>query len=118
MKQLNAFDGQSYKALKMTDIIAGMEGIALIPLHCRAGIIRYIEEHIPPGSFLTAVLSNDLIRAVRAADAANYAALRDYVRFLTFHAPGDCWGSPEKFKAWVALRGRDRIGRFSGGRAL
>ena len=39
---------------------------ALIPQHMRGGIERYVMNGVPPGSFLTAVLSNDLKEAFAA----------------------------------------------------
>lgn len=36
-----------------------------VPAHTRGGIVRYIDEGIPPGSFLTAIICNDLVACRR-----------------------------------------------------
>lgn len=73
----------------------------LIPEHCRAGLRRYIEEHQPVGGFLTAVLENDLKRAVRNADGVNRARIADYIVFLYTYAPVGCYGSKEIVSEWL-----------------
>ena len=64
----------------------------------------YILKGFPPGSFLTAVLCNDLREAFACADDENAAAMRDWVRFFYNCAPAGCWGSPDRFQAWMAAR--------------
>jgi hypothetical protein len=63
-------------------------------------IVRWIEDAIPPGNFLTAVLSNDLCEACGRADDTNQTLLFAYISWLYSQAPGGCWGSPERFQAW------------------
>lgn len=72
-----------------------------IPDHCRPGLAAYITKRRPVGSFLTAVLSNDLAHAVGTADDMNIKALTAYVRFLRNVAPADCHGSPEIVAKWL-----------------
>jgi hypothetical protein len=62
---------------------------------------RYIELRIPTGSFLRAVLENDLKEACGRADIYNQRILFEIVYWLYNEAPPDCWGSPEKVKAWL-----------------
>lgn len=81
------------------------DGYELLPEHMRAAMRRYIEHGIPPGSFLAAVLSNDLLGALRKADETNILALRSYGRFLYNHAPCVCHGSPDRMFAWIARGG-------------
>ena len=71
-----------------------------IPKRMMGGIKRYIENHIEPGDFLMAVLTNDLTGAVGRADNENMANLPAYVSYLYNEAPSACWGSKEK----VAVR--------------
>jgi len=73
-----------------------------IPDYMHGGLIRYIENRIRPGSFLTAVLTNDLQGAVAAADETNRDLIPHYIVFLFNWAPHESWGSPEKVKAWLA----------------
>lgn len=72
----------------------------LIPEHMRGGVERWIEYGIAPGSFLIAVIENNLSMAVAKADEINLDRLPDYVRFFHWDAPSGCWGSPEKARAW------------------
>lgn len=74
-----------------------------IPEGCREGLIRYVIHGIHPGQFLTALLTNDLREAFARADHENTAAMAAWVGFLYNHAPGQCWGSPEKMKSWIDL---------------
>lgn len=78
---------------------------SLIPDYMIGGLRRYIENGIAPGSFLTAVLSNDLRRSFDCADDENGRRIGDYVRFLYSYAPSQCWGSPDKFEAWCKQGG-------------
>lgn len=66
------------------------------------GLCRYIESGVPTGSFLRAVLENDLREACWRADATNRLLLWEFVCWLHNHAPRDCWGSREKVDAWLS----------------
>lgn len=75
-----------------------------IPEHCRDGLAGYLTgdyKHI--GSFLLALLSNDLKETFARADDTNAAAIPNYVRFLYNQAPCGSWGSPERVKDWLSL---------------
>ena len=76
-----------------------------LPFHMQDAMRLYIESGIQPGSFLTAVLSNDLMGALGRADDINLHALPLYGRFLYNDAPCWCFGSPEKVAAWIARGG-------------
>ena len=75
----------------------------LVPEHCRDGLRRYFENRIPPGSFLTAVLSNDLMGAAGRADDVNRHRLLDYCTFLYSYAPRGSFGSPEAVRDWLNM---------------
>lgn len=79
-----------------------------IPVYMMGAIRRYIEEGIPPGHFLTAVICNNLSDAVSYADDVNVANLPAYVGYFYNRAPSTCWGSREKMDAWIAKRQADR----------
>lgn len=74
----------------------------LIPEHMRDAVRRYYFDGIAPGSFLTAVLSNDLMGALGKADDENITALPQYGAFLYNYVPADSFGSPERVKQWLA----------------
>jgi len=72
-----------------------------IPKRMMGGIHRYIEHHIPPGNFLSAVISNDLKEACGRADDENMVNLPAYVAYFYNEAPSHCWGSKENMDAWI-----------------
>ena len=75
-----------------------------LPHHLQGGVKRYIEQGVPPGGFLTAVIENNLRLAVGHADNISLAALPQIVWFFHNESPGDCWGTPEKMKLWMKKR--------------
>lgn len=75
-----------------------------VPIHNVPGIQRYFCEHIAPGSFLTAVICNDLKAAVMTADETNRHHLYDLIQLFHQHAPSESWGSYEKFNSWLEAR--------------
>jgi hypothetical protein len=76
-----------------------------LPNYMVAGVRRYINNGIAPGSFLTAVITNNLFDAVGRADTTNQKALVNWIRFFYNEAPGGCWGSLEKMNAWINHNG-------------
>lgn len=92
----------------MTYTINGLEpDFSTLPEHMGGTVRRYIENGISPGHFLTAVICNDLREACSRADDENRRLLFEYVGFFYSHAPSDCWGGPEKYKAWMQHGGLD-----------
>ena len=76
----------------------------MLPDYMVGGLVRYFNNRIPPGSFLTAILSNDLYEAAARADNTNQMYLSQYVMWLHNYAPGrhsGSWGSPEAVKEWL-----------------
>jgi hypothetical protein len=77
----------------------------------------------PFGSFVTAVLANDLVGAFGCADQQNQLRMLAYAQFLIWEMPGrsgdpesDLWGSYEAVANTVA-RQREAAGRSKGERA-
>jgi hypothetical protein len=68
-----------------------------IPQRYIDAIRFYVERGHEPGSFLTAVLTNDLKGAIRYGDAESLAALPAIVRYCYSELPFSVWGSPERF---------------------
>lgn len=65
------------------------------------GIRRYVDDRIKPGSFITAVLSNNLRDSFGKGDQENRDTLFEIVRYLYWEVPGDCWGSHERVSEWL-----------------
>ena len=76
-----------------------------LPEGLQGGMKRYVEQGIKPGSFMTAVLENDLFGALAQADEMNRDRLYDICKWLYNEAPSQCWGSKEKVEAWIAKGG-------------
>lgn len=72
-----------------------------VPEHLHEGFVMYLMHRVRPGSFLTAVLENDLNQAVANADPTSGRMLREVVGFLRGWAPHNAWGSAEIVEAWV-----------------
>lgn len=81
------------------DMIEG--GQHLIPPYMWGGVKRYMVDRIPPGDFLTALFSNDLMDAFGRADDENSANMRRYCQFLYNYAPRGSYGSREAVRAWL-----------------
>lgn len=75
-----------------------------VPSHLHGGIERYIKYGIPPGSFITAVIENNLVEALGQADAYSRAGLFEVVSWFYNYAPSPCWGSPQKMKEWKGTK--------------
>lgn len=73
-----------------------------LPPNLRNGIVLYIEEHIPTGGFLRAVLENDLYAAIRRADLDSRCELYDLCMWLQWNAPKACFGSKQAVAEWLA----------------
>jgi hypothetical protein len=76
-----------------------------IPGYMHEGIVNYLTQGVPSGSFLMAVLSNDFSGACRAADMTNMTLMHVYHAFLYQKAPAGSWGSVDKVSQWIAARG-------------
>lgn len=79
----------------------------LIPHYMCDAVRRYVDQGIPPGYFLTAVLENNLVEAYHRADDTNIDYMHNWVRFVYNNLPAGCWGSPEKVQNWIKSGGMD-----------
>jgi len=61
----------------------------------------YVKQGIMPGSFLSAVLENNLCGALGAADSYNRASLFEIVQYIYVKLPHYSWGSREKVNKYV-----------------
>ena len=97
----------------MTNLVNGQTWVEvwqrnfLIPDYMRPGFQRYVDDHILPGSFLTAVLMNNFMEACAQADVNNELCLRAYAKLLYNEVPSSCYGSPNEVMAWVAKGRRE-----------
>jgi len=75
-----------------------------VPPHLHNGLINYLIHRYPAGHFLTAVLSNDLVDAVRRGDNDSRAGLSRIVCFLDGFVDRGCWGSKQRVSEWLSGR--------------
>lgn len=78
---------------------------AKLPEHMRESAAAYVQEGRPPGSFLRAVLRNDLVAAFSNADDTNRQYMEQWAAWLYWDVPAPAWGSEEKVVAWIELGG-------------
>lgn len=76
--------------------------------HALNSIAGYVRHGWQPGSFLTAVICNNLKQAVMCADDNNLSNLPAYVEFFYNHTPVGCWGSEEKMRNWIQKCRKER----------
>jgi hypothetical protein len=72
-------------------------------------IDEYVRIGRPVGSFVRAVLENDLRESFGCADDQNREDLFDIVRYCHNDIPGGCWGSREKVKSWLNMHDERRL---------
>lgn len=74
------------------------EGLALLPIpeRMKGSIRRYVYEGIPPGGFLFAVMSGNLVDAWLYADTTNRVILHHYAHLVYDFIPSKMMGSKQK----------------------
>ena len=76
-----------------------------LPGHMQSAARLYVERGVQPGSFLRAVLANNLVEAFQCADEDNRAAMFYWAKFMHMELPSGSWGSEDKVSAWIAHQG-------------
>ena len=76
-----------------------------VPEKMHDGIIRYVVFGTRPGSFLRAVISNDLRASIHCGDKENLKMLHTFVHYFYQYAYPELFGSPEKMKHWMEIGG-------------
>lgn len=80
-----------------------------LPEHIREGVRRWLEEGLTPGSFLRAVIRNQLVDAVQRADHINLPLLGHIVYWFVNNAPEGSYGSDRCLSNWpMYLRAQAR----------
>lgn len=75
--------------------------LIMIPQHTKQTIDDYVNHKYEPGSFVYAVLSNNLIEAFNRADDINLQYMKDIVSYVYNKIPQECWGSPKIVENWL-----------------
>ena len=80
----------------------------VVPEGLMEGLHNYATFGLPPGSFLSAVICNDLVEACGRGDPESLRNLPAIVAWLYNEAPAECWGSREKMDAWIKYMAEQR----------
>jgi hypothetical protein len=83
-----------------------------IPISTLTTLQLYVDTGCPTGSFMRAVLENDLFEAVNHADKDNQASLVDLVKLIYNDVPGNCHGSTHRVDDWINQRGLEAYQTF------
>ena len=85
---------------------------ANVPKHLHLGIIRYVVDGIRPSSFVYHVFSNNLTKAVCAADDdMTIEQLRALARWIYNDAAYECHGSRALMEQWIEIKDEEREGK-------
>jgi hypothetical protein len=84
-----------------TDAIEARARACGVPEHLVEGLALYVAHGFRPGSFLQAVLANDLMDAVNRGDEDSRAGLVALCVFISHALPAQCHGSRERVAAWI-----------------
>jgi hypothetical protein len=82
-----------------------------VPVHNAGGLHNYFANHIEPGSFLYAIITNDLRAACALADETNRHHIYDVVHLLVNEAESGTWGSLYNVNDWLAKRTEEAASR-------
>lgn len=75
-----------------------------VPAHLIDGLVLYLTHGIQPGSFLLAVLTNDLFAAMNRADEESREGLYRLCVFIWNDVPASAWGTKAKVSDWMTAR--------------
>ncbi len=75
----------------------------MLPVNIKERIDRYVQQGVPLGGFLSAVLANDLFAAVTKADDDNLLNLESIVRYVYDVSPSTCHGTYAAIAKWLKL---------------
>ena len=78
----------------------------MLPEHMRQGARLYMEEGIAGGSFLMALLANDVVTALNCSDDTNNQTLPEWAYWLQWQIPACSWGSVEAVQKWISHDGQ------------
>lgn len=72
-----------------------------VPPEIIESLERYVNDKLQTGSFLHAVLENNLTEALGRADHKNIVCIWAIMNYVYNELPSVCWGNPDKVKAWL-----------------
>ena len=72
-----------------------------VPEHTRESIKQWIEHGVDAGSFINALMANDLFLAISKADDRNKTSFTSIVSWIWNYAPAACYGSYDICQSWA-----------------
>lgn len=90
-----------------------MSSYSNIPESTINTIENYVRHGLEPGSFITAVLENNLVEAIGRADSYNLVVIRDIVRYVYNEIPSESWGSRDAVVNWLFKVRKEKKNRFT-----
>jgi len=78
-------------------------GYPTIPASTLQSLRDYVTKGYAPGSFVEAVLSNNLKESFGRADLYNREAMFDIVSYCYNELPAASWGCEEKYISWLKM---------------
>lgn len=81
----------------------------MIPGHMHGAVRRYVDQGLPPGGFLTAVLCHDLFETFGNADETNLSYIYNWVNFVYNYLPAQCHGNEQRVAEWCSKRGMQQF---------
>ena len=80
-----------------------------IPKRMQDALLRYVDDGVESGSFLQAVVENNLRDAIGNADSENLPLLHLYVSWFYNIAPAGCWGGVKQRATWLKSKQRSTV---------
>lgn len=87
-----------------------------VPPNIRGGLVRYVDNGLATGSFLTAVLTNNLLKTFTTADRTSLEAIDTIIMFVANTVPHVCRGTKNDFTCWIMMSDRERKRQLFGAR--
>ncbi len=83
----------------------GDDMLRLVPDHMQMGFVRYMAygPRSNSGSFMIALVNNDLMGAFGRADPTNRIGMFEWCQFLTGSAPRGSFGHPTAYEDWPGV---------------
>lgn len=80
-----------------------------LPAHLQDSIEAYVNEGRPLGSFLAAVVNNNLREAFNRADEDSTKAMSAIVAYFYNRTPMACWGYDGAYEKWLEKKREERV---------
>jgi len=80
-----------------------------LPKYMLPAVYQYVVDGRPPGTFLEAVITNNLRHALTCADDRNLKVLPVWVRFFYNCVPAACVGDAHDMTNWMRERGNTDV---------